>query len=330
MLAFRDFILSPKKPFRDEACSLSEQRSKRLKKSLSRIVSGELKLKLKRGPKRSLRNERGQGVLEYILVLVIVLVVILGLVYQFNMKFRGYAEQFFDGYIACLLEIGELPGVSGSVCDEEIKSITDMKAKGLLKFPDSAGAGGGGSSKSGDDKATDGKGKEGKQATRETTGGGGGGGGGGGRSSFGSSGRGGGRSQSTTVGQTAPSKNDSEVVGYGPSSGSGNFGNFGNARGKSNITYIYGAESDEDPAAKGKPPVAKTDKKAENSGALKPRRAFENTTRRSTASVDIDESDFSFGAMLRWLIIGALILAMVIFFGGQLMQIMRSREKGGD
>lgn len=277
---------------------------------------------------RKLRSESGQGVLEYILVLVIILVVILGLVYQFNVKFRNYAEQFFDGYIACLLETGELPGVGGSVCEEEMKTMADMQAKGLLKFPESGG-GGGGDQKSPAQKAAEDAAKSGKQASKETLGGGGGGGG---RSSnFGNFGRGGGRGRSTTVGQTAPSKNDSESVGYGTlSSPSGNFNGTSGAASKTNITYIYDADIGDDTSEKGKPPVAKTDKKAENSGALKPRRAIENTNRRSTASIDIAESDFSFGAMIRWLIIAALILAMVIFFGGQLMQIMRSREKGGD
>src|ERR1051326_4578430 len=56
------------------------------------------------------RHQLGQGTLEYILVLVVVIIIILGLMYQFHSSFRNYAQQFFDGYIACLLEVGELPG----------------------------------------------------------------------------------------------------------------------------------------------------------------------------------------------------------------------------
>lgn len=272
-------------------------------------------------------SESGQGILEYILVLVIILVVILGLVYQFNRKFRLYAEQFFDGYIACLLESGELPGVQGSSCEEELKSMADMEAKGLLKFPDSGNGGGGDDKKNADQKALEDAAKDKPVARTEALGGAGGGGGN--RSGgFGrNTGRGGG---GVPVGRTEAEKKDTESLGYGslPPSG-GAFGNYSNGNGRVTTTYVYENVGDDGDPKKGKPPVAKTDKSAENGRALKPRRAFENTTQRSTASVDISENEFSFGAMIRWLIIAALILAIIIFFGGQLLQIMRSREKGG-
>ena len=92
-------------------------------------------LKKARRAGRKLNKESGQGVLEYILVLVIVLVVILGLVYQFNVKFKNYAEQFFDGYIACLLETGDLPGVGGSMCEEEMKTICASMTLSFLPKP---------------------------------------------------------------------------------------------------------------------------------------------------------------------------------------------------
>ncbi len=274
--------------------------------------------------------ESGQGVLEYILVLVIILVVILGLVYQFNAKFRLYAEQFFDGYIACLLETGELPGVGGSSCEEEIKTIADMQAKGLLRFPDDGSGGGGGEGGGNKDKSSD-NGKAADTSSRERGETVSNGGGGGGRTTnFGNFGRGGGRDRSTPVRTGANSKEEADAMGYGGlSMPSGYYsGDMASAR-RDRVTYVYDEYSEVDERVQGKPPVAKTDKKAENSNALRPKRAIENTTRRSTASIDINEAEFSFGEMIRWLIIAALILAIIIFFGGQLLQIMRSREKGG-
>ena len=269
-------------------------------------------------------SESGQGILEYILVLVIILVVILGLVYQFNRKFRLYAEQFFDGYIACLLESGELPGVGGSSCEEEMKTIADMQAKGLLKFPEGAGGGGGDGKNAADQKAPEDAARDRAPARTETVGGGGR------TTNWGNFGRNSGSGNSTPVGRTDAAKKDSETVGYSAlAANSGRFGNYSNPTQRVNTTYVNGDGVADDDPKKGKPPVAKTDKKSEDARALKPRRAIEDTRRRSVASIDVNEGEFSFGAMIRWLIIAALILAIIIFFGGQLLQIMRSREKGG-
>src|SRR5687768_9585757 len=54
-------------------------------------------------------NQRGQAIVEYILVLVVVVALIIGALSQLNEGFRQYTENLFGGYIECLIETGELP-----------------------------------------------------------------------------------------------------------------------------------------------------------------------------------------------------------------------------
>ncbi|MCB9072590.1 MAG: hypothetical protein H6623_03145 [Bdellovibrionaceae bacterium] len=68
-------------------------------------------------------NQSGQAVLEYILVLVIVVGIILSTMYQLNTAFKKYVQSYFGEYIACLLETGELPSLgSGEGANKEICS----------------------------------------------------------------------------------------------------------------------------------------------------------------------------------------------------------------
>ncbi len=76
-------------------------------------------------------SQKGQGAVEYILLLVVVVMVICGFLWQFNDAFGKWGKNYFGNYIACLLEYGELPSLGGGAqiegCDSAFTpySITD-------------------------------------------------------------------------------------------------------------------------------------------------------------------------------------------------------------
>ncbi len=67
-------------------------------------------------------TSQGQAVIEYLLVLIVIVAIAVGLLYQFNGAFSRWASAYFGSYYACLLETGELPGISGSGGDSGICS----------------------------------------------------------------------------------------------------------------------------------------------------------------------------------------------------------------
>ncbi len=62
--------------------------------------------------------------LEYILLLAVSILIIVGALVQFNSSLRNYVRGFFGNYIACMLEVGELPG--GAVCSPEIPTFNEL------------------------------------------------------------------------------------------------------------------------------------------------------------------------------------------------------------
>jgi hypothetical protein len=262
-------------------------------------------------------RESGQGTLEYILVLIIVVIIILTLLFRFNGAFKKYAAAFFDSYIACLLEVGELPG-TGSTCSSEMPSFNQKDGKMLLKdnLPESKGGGnkgGGGSSNSANNNH------------RGETKNGGGGGNAVGRL------RDSGRNRSTEIGKVGDGNESS--FGGDDKNGVANTQSAGRVpSGNRPATVKMDVNSDgkvEEKSETNRPKSATTTKKVDESNELRPVKSIENTTRKTASAADDDQKGFSVGALVRLLIIILIIVAMVVFFGGQLIQISKSRDKGG-
>jgi hypothetical protein len=98
-----------------------------------------------------LRNQRGQGIVEYILALIVGVVLILGGMYQLNTAFKTWATNYFGNYLACLLEAGELPSISGGggdsgVCNDFFKPFSLAEGRPLKE---NAKTGGGQATKTG-------------------------------------------------------------------------------------------------------------------------------------------------------------------------------------
>jgi hypothetical protein len=97
-------------------------------------------------PFSSFRTKRkihisGQATLEYVLLLFIVTSLIFGTVYQFNDAFRQFASNYFGSYLSCLLETGELPNLgaenSDNLCDADYQPFS--LANGRAPRPSSGG-----------------------------------------------------------------------------------------------------------------------------------------------------------------------------------------------
>ena len=81
----------------------------------------------------------GQTTIEYILLLVVVVALIGGVIWQFNDAFRKWGNNYFGNYIACLLETGELPslgsktaGPSASECDQQFEDFSLANGRPLI------------------------------------------------------------------------------------------------------------------------------------------------------------------------------------------------------
>ena len=83
-------------------------------------------------------SQSGQAMLEYILVLFVVVSIALGIIYQFNDSFRSKLNTYFGDYLACLIETGELPslgsdsGVSQGECDAGFDNFDPRSGRPLI------------------------------------------------------------------------------------------------------------------------------------------------------------------------------------------------------
>jgi len=285
------------------------------------------------------KAQSGQAVIEYILILSVVILLILGGVYQFNDSFRNYVRGFFGGYIACLLETGELPSLGASqvatqTCVAQYRAFDPNSGQPLLTG--GAGSGGGGAGSGGGGAANTSRGRPG-QGGRTTSGGsaptanadsvGSSGGPQTAASLFNSSGR----PRRQTVGQVGNSSTVSEK-GSGESEFSSaptqTVGQVRTNRDRvSRMTidrrgFFDQEEREETGRANITTPIAAQDRQN-----LKPKRLQFEAKRAPTATMKESSTDFSVGGLLRLFLIVAIILALLFFLGGQALQISKSWEK---
>jgi hypothetical protein len=65
------------------------------------------------GPK-FLKNQAGQGTVEYVLMLVITVAIVMGLMSQFYKPFGNWTKFWLGDYVVCLLDRGDLPALMSS------------------------------------------------------------------------------------------------------------------------------------------------------------------------------------------------------------------------
>ena len=73
-------------------------------------------------------DRSGQGAVEYVLLLVITVGIILGLMNQFYKPFNAYLKNYMGAYVQCLLDVGELPALgwdsTEGVCNSEFEPLS--------------------------------------------------------------------------------------------------------------------------------------------------------------------------------------------------------------
>lgn len=250
--------------------------------------------------------------MEYVLILVVTVAIILGGLYQLNTAFKSWANNYFGDYLACLLETGELPTIGGSpgdsgTCDQLFKAYSFADGRPLKESTSQGAAEDGGGGQSG--------------AAREGRGSGGGGYSpmryGGGRFGSGSSSSGG---QSGNQ-RTSVNTGNTNATDYG-----GGYSTFQRPqpRSRTKLDNKFAFEKEQDDKQKRKPIVSsrKTPEDERGRGAIK----LKPNAFKGKAAPAAEDSGFSIGNFIRIIIIAAIIIALVMFLGGQALSISKSME----
>jgi hypothetical protein len=262
-------------------------------------------------------SQKGQAVTEYLLILVIVVGIALGVIYQLSGAFRKYVENYFGEYVACLLETGELPGLGGGGgataegCSGLFEPFSLKNGRPLIASNgDGAGGKNGGKSRSVNPRTS-----RPTSSSRVTNT----------------------RNSSPTAERGSMSGNNSNGVVASLGNKNGSRGKGGGrdssgslitlrrsqqqANGQFHLDGRFGMKGDEKQSGKAQ---KKLDAKSAKSSS--PRQiAFTITDPRKMAKMNEDKPiELGLGDYLRYLIIAAIIIAIVIVLGGQLMQVRRN------
>lgn len=267
----------------------------------------------------SFRHQRGQALVEYILILVVTVALILGLMFEFNTAFQAWANNYFGDYLTCLLETGELPSIGGSpgdsgVCNQFFQEFSLKNGRPSIAL-NSGGKGSKGSSS--------GNSSDAKAAARPETSSSGrfaahnghwnGGSGSSSSSGLNSSDEAGGKAAETKTGDLSISSSG----GFSNSSRS----NRGGDNGRQLSGRLGGGFKKDDEAKKGYVPgVTKNDDQGHS-----PKRVKIIPTRKIATEAD-ESQPLTFGSFIRLLIIAAIVIALVVVIGGQLLQISKGMD----
>lgn len=269
-----------------------------------------------------LTSEKGQGLVEYILLLVVVVTIALTFMNLFFKPYARWAQQHIGGYVECLLDQGELPGLGG---DSGVKDC-DLADAGFEGGGKSTGSRSKGST---DDVARDNKDKSSDSKDRGAGDGSGG----------------------TILGTARDSgmkmRRLGGTDGHVANAKSINLGSSSNGQSSGNLKisgHLYQIRSDgskkeggaflagmlEAEKEKIKKREAKTQKMSASEGGTASNQAKKfavEQKQRKPADTDFSSDGWSFGKLFRILLIIVIIIALVLFIGGQVMQISKGMEK---
>lgn len=240
-----------------------------------------------------------------------------------NKAFRVFAEGYFGEYLTCLLETGELPGLGAQ--DPNSQCATAYRAFTMAKL--NPGEGGGTNSGGGNSSGEGGSGSD---------------------ASAGSSGS----SSRITPGKDAESGAGESSYGSSVAHGTPNRFRTYNSTGKNSGVENTAVGNSSADAIKGSQEKGETQRfavtdtirngrkdKKEKVGSTKVKGSekSEQSNRKNvvlipinkrlpTAVSDADLGGFGFGDFLRYLIIAAIIIAIIIFVGGQAVQVSKGMD----
>lgn len=302
------------------------------------------------------RNQSGQAVVEYVLMLVVTVSMVLAMKGAFS-NISDFMYSYVGEYIACLMEYGELPtqGVSnsdlknhkgggGKVCDAKFGGFTfsggiqSNGGSGSTSTGSSSGVSNSANGKSSQSASSSSKSSANKSDDDSNALSGSGRKGSSSPYSSGQITRSNSKSGFGTADGRSQSGDDKVKVieeDEGSGSRSGRDGDL-NTR-SSRITYqrdrykaITGPQEEELRRRNKAPkvPTAKVLAVIDEGGRLGPRKStITPPERKMTSFEEKNDDSFSFGNFMRWLIIAAMFIAIFLFFGSQVMNFMNSKEK---
>lgn len=276
--------------------------------------------------------------MEYILTLFVTMAILLGGLYQFRTAFQAFVDSYFGEYLVCLLETGELPSLKSTPgtgeCDSSFEPFSLANGRPLI--PINGGNDGGVGSDPGGNSDSNNSANNGraKRITKRT-----------GAGSDGPNQENGGSLGATNGGQV-------DIAGSGASGmrrrlirRPGAFGSGKNTKGKK-VPIRFPADSVNDPYATSAGglrqrrfgiPYSEEDGEDEVEGASIAGSVGDNSDfstqgrrkkipigQREPAKIEDKDPDLSFGNMMRYLMIGAMIVAIFLFLGNQLNSISKS------
>lgn len=266
-----------------------------------------------------LRSDSGQAVVEYILVLVVTIGILLGVMYQFSTAFKKYVQSYFGEYVACLLETGELPtlggtdGANAGICAASFEPFSLKNGRPMI--------GSGGNGDGSDSDGSSGRGARNRSASRR----------GNGLNSSkvtrGMTGRNGEAVSSESTNGGAADDGKKRIVKRYVSNPSFSFQRKGRQEdGQIRLSDNFKMASEE----KEKKPFAARIDTAGAKGGIRLRGKklhidINKFNTRKPAGTDVG-LDLSLGDYVRYLIILGIVVMIILFFGGQLMQIKKNYE----
>lgn len=290
-----------------------------------------------------LAHQSGQGTVEYLLTIAVTMIIVLGLLWQFSTAFRNYAGQIFDSFVTCPLELGELPWATAECTPPKFDLASGKMLPNGSIGSGSGGAGGGANGANGGANGANGAGgssggsKNGSSSGNQSAGKSAKNGSGSRRETVATSG-GGGRVFSMPIGSVKAGRESSKVVGKVKETNAGHSelvaldssaydpGGYGKRKKRTALDgsfSLFGDQKSQDDSAT----VSAVAEKKDDGSGLKPKRSKLELARGPANTKTSDESGFSFGYLIRILLIVGLLIAIIVFFGGQLLQISKSSEK---
>jgi hypothetical protein len=279
-----------------------------------------MKIKLFRQLKQS-----GQAALEYLLLLFVIISILLGVVLTFADGTRRFVDNYFGAYFKCLLEAGELPtlggdagGANASECESEFQPFTLAEGRPPV-FTDLDVVGGASTT----DNLVNVDDLDGSSGSESVTGGSVipvGSGDRFGDSSFG---------RSTVVPIVSAGRRGSSADGaQSPSISMNNVqsGDFDESLGRQAYVPILSGRVGVTEEREGASIVVT---QAKSSGDGEDLRSIKRVPAKVTEKKEsVEEPDVSLGIpdFLRYILIIGMIVAIVVFFGGQVLQYQKSKD----
>ncbi len=269
------------------------------------------------------RSSRGQGTVEFTLVLVVSVALVLALSAKIYKPFGEYAKSYMSDYLACLLDRGILPklGSDDDQCSESLK----LSASNPLapKSGSGAGANSGSGSQADKDKNKKNSATQDEMSSSRS--------GGGSNNVVGPSVRNSGRG---SKGADAAGINDGKSVEVGsaalPASKYYKFVNHGGGYEQGKVIQAQGMGG---LLAAEKEKLKRRESKVSKAGTLetsddigKPKKLVIKPPERKIA-VEKEDEPWSFSKLIRFAIIAMILIAIFVFLSGQALQISKSWEK---